>query len=85
MDTYTVSFFKYSMSGRSIGSPGTRVGQNKAVSFVFSPLFLTLCVIQRRSAFVMQGDKQAQAAFGSKCRKADKINLPPIGGLSLRI
>ena len=33
----------------------------------------------------MQGDKQAQAAFGSQCRKADKINLPPIGGLSLPI
>ena len=52
--------------------------------FYFS-LILTLCVIQRRSAFVMQGDKQAQAAFGSKCRKDDKFNLPPIGGLSLPI
>ena len=39
-----------------------------------SPHSLTpLCNSEKERIFSMQGDKQAQAAFGSQCRKADKI------------
>ena len=57
-----------------MGSPFLRVRFRVKCFPLEYPYSLTpWCNSEKERILLMQGDKQTQAAFGSQCRKADKI------------